>query len=126
VDVLFDHGTVTPQPVPGKTARIVFRGEGAARFRLQHTRDLDGTPDELSWCDVSNLSNGRAADPVALVDKVAGTVRGGFLVDQVHGDAEVLYRKHIADWLRVLPFEDPNEESETQCLPYVVSVEVMR
>jgi len=126
VDVLFDHGTVTPQPIPGKAARIIFRGEGPARFKLQHTRDLDGTPDDLSWCDVSNLSNGRAADPVALVDKVAGTVRGGFLVDKIEGDAEVIYRRHIADWLRVLPFEAPEEESESTCLPYIVSVEALR
>jgi len=126
MNVLFDRGTVTPQPVPGKAARIVFRGQGAARFRLQHTRDLDGVPDELSWCEVSNLSNGRVVDPVTLVDKVAGTVRGGFLVDQVEGDAEVIYRRHIADWLRVLPFEDSDEASEQDCAGYVVEVEAMR
>ena len=126
MNVLFDHGTVTPQPVTGKAARIVFRGQGAARFKLQHTRDLDGTPDDLSWCDVSNLSNGRVVDPVNLVDKVAGTVRGGFLVDQVEGDAEVIYRRHIADWIRVLPFEDNDKASEQDCVDYVVSLEAVR
>lgn len=125
MNVLFDHGSVTPQPVTGKAVRITFRGEGAARFRLQHTRDLDGVPDDLSWCEVSNLSNGRV-DPVDLVDKVAGTVRGGFLVDRVEGNTEVIYRRHIADWLRVLPFEAQETASEHDCTPYVVSVEPMR
>jgi hypothetical protein len=125
VGILFDHGTIIPQPVTGRAARIVFRGEGAARFRLQHTRDLDGMPDELSWCDVSNLSNGRV-DPVNLHDKVNGTVLGGFLVDHVEGDVEVVYRRHIADWLRVLPFEARDDATEQDCIPYVVSVEAMR
>jgi hypothetical protein len=123
--VLFDHGTVTPQPVTGKAARIVFRGEGSARFRLQHTYDRGGVPDDLCWCEVSNLSNGRH-DPDKLVDKVAGTVRGGFLVDKVEGEAEFLYRRHIADWLRVVPFEDEDEASEQECGGYVVSMESVR
>jgi len=125
MDVLYDHGTITPQPVKAGTARIVFRGEGAARFRLQHTRDLDGVPDDLSWCDVSNLSNGRV-DPTNLYDRVNGTVRGGFLVDHVEGDAEVIYRRHIADWIRVLPFEAQEDPTERECVPYVVSMEAMR
>jgi hypothetical protein len=123
--VLFDHGTVTPQPVTGKAARIVFRGDKAARFRLQHTNDRHGEPDDLCWCDVSNLSNGRA-DPEKLVDKVAGTVRGGFLVDRVEGELEVLYRRHIADWVRVVPFEDKDEATEQECAAYVVSMEPVR
>jgi hypothetical protein len=122
MDVLFDHGKVTPQPVTGKAARIIFRGQGLARFRLQHTRDVNGKPDDLCWCEVSNLSNGRA-DPEKLVDKVNGTVRGGLLVDQIEGDVDVVYRRHIADWLRIVPLEEPDEKSEQQCIPYVVTVE---
>jgi hypothetical protein len=122
MDVLFDHGKVTPRPVSGKAVRIVFRGEGAARFRLQHTRDLGGSPDDLCWCEVSNLSNGRV-DPEKLIDKVNGTIRGGLLVDQIEGDVDVVYRRHIADWLRVLPLEELDENSEQECIPYVVSLE---
>jgi hypothetical protein len=122
MDVLFDHGTVTPQPVSGKAVRIVFRGEGLARFRLQHTRDVNGAPDDLCWCEVSNLSNGRA-DPEKLHDKVNGTIRGGLLVDQIEGDVDVIYRRHIADWLRVIPLEEPDQKSEQDAIPYVVTVE---
>lgn len=125
MDVLFDHGTITPRPVTGRSARIVFRGEGVARFRLQHTRDLHGVPDDLCWCEVSNLSNGRV-DPEKLVDAVANTVRGGFLIDRVEGEAEVIYRRHIADWLRVVPFEEVDEASEQDCDGYIVSMESMR
>lgn len=113
MEILFEHGTSTPRKVDGKITRIAFAGEGEARFRLQHTRDLDGTPDSLSWCDVSAMSNGRV-DPLTMVDglnvkdprRTLGSVRGGTLVDRVNGELEVLYRRHIADWLRVIPYDD--------------------
>ena len=123
MDVLFDHGTVTPRLLSGRAARIIFRGQGAARFRLQHTRDLHGVPDELSWCEVSSLSNGRV-DPVP-IDRINGSVRS-VLIDHVDGDMEVIYRRHIADWLRVVPFDSNDEPIEQDCAGYVVSLESMR
>lgn len=112
MELLFDHGTATPRRVEAKITRIAFEGEGEARFRLQHTRDLDGTPDSLSWCDVSAMSNGRV-DPMTTLDGVnrssvrtMGSVRGGTLIDRVTGKLEVLYRRHIADWIRVIPYDD--------------------
>ena len=115
MDVLFDHGTVTPQRLHGKAARIAFNGRGQARFRLQHTRDLDGTPDQLSWCEVSALSNGRV-DPARTIDPRSAMVRG-LLVDRVDGEAEVIYRRHIADWLRVVPFDGGSEPIELRTPP---------
>jgi len=115
VEVLFDHGRVVPQRVDAKLTRIVFCGEGEARFVLQHTRDLDGVPDEISWVDVSPLSNGRT-DPKAMLDGRGG-VRGGALVDRVNGQLEVLYRRHIADWLRVVPWEGKQTNGNACCHP---------
>jgi hypothetical protein len=41
-------------------------------------------------------------DPTDVVNH-HGMVLGGVLVDIVDGDLEVLYRRHSADWLRIVP-----------------------
>ena len=115
MEVLFNRGTITPRKVSGTIARIAFRGEGEARFVLQHTRDENGQPDELSWVEVSGLSDG-SIDPLTEVEgwkpgmttlppRFLGSVRRPVLVDRVTGNADVLYRRHIADWLRVIPLD---------------------
>lgn len=118
----------------GKPTRIAsdvviqFRGEGMARFRVQHARDAGGMPDDLSWCDVSALSN-RNASPQGMIiiddktEKRGGIVRG-LLVDQVNGDQDAFYRRHTAGWIRVLPFDDDNEEERERCQAYSISIRV--
>jgi hypothetical protein len=109
--------------------RIAFRGSGRARFRLQHTGSRDGQPDDLMWCEVSNLSNAALASPTDALDSDGVTVIGGVLVDVVDGDLEVLYRRHTADWLRVVPLDGATGEIEddpdnfTACLKYEISIE---
>ena len=133
MEVLFNHGTVVPRRVDNKITRIAFRGEGEARFLLQHTRDLDGVPDEVSWCDVSAMSNGRV-DPRTTVDglsengRTLGSVRGGTLIDRVQGELEVFYRRHIADWLRVVPWEGKQGNGGCchPCASYRVTMEKAR
>jgi len=112
LEVLFNHGTSTPRKISGTIARIAFRGEGEARFVLQHTRDEDGKPDELSWVDVSGLSDG-SVDQLNQVVGLEGTairwlahVRQPVLVDRVNGNIDVLYRRSLAEWLRVIPMEE--------------------
>ena len=104
---------------------IQFRGEGLARFRVQHARDAGGMPDDLSWCDVSAISN-RNIQPEKMVviddRKTRGSTVRGWLVDQVNGDIDVGYRRHLASWLRVLPFEDDNDEELKRCQAYSISI----
>lgn len=114
MEVLFNRGTSTPRKISGTLTRIAFHGEGEARFVLQHTRDEDGKPDELSWVDVSGMSDGS----IDQQDEVTGFdykgapkrwlayVRRPVLVDRVNGNVDVLYRRHIAEWLRVIPMEE--------------------
>jgi hypothetical protein len=116
LEVLFNRGTSTPRKVSGNLARIAFHGEGEARFRLQHTRDAGGKPDELSWVDVSGMSDGLLGSPLdelegikpgmtTLPPRYIGAVRRPVLVDRVNGEADVLYRRHIAEWLRIIPLD---------------------
>lgn len=104
---------------------IQFRGEGMARFRVQHARDAGGMPDDLSWCDVTAISN-RNVSPqnVVLKDEAeekGATVRG-WLVEVINGNYDAVYRRHRANWLRVLPLEDDNEKELEQCLAYTISI----
>ena len=116
MEVLFNRGTSTPRKISGTLTRIAFHGEGEARFCLQHTRDDNGQPDELSWVDVSGMSDGRLESPLTELDGIKpgmttlppryiGMVRRPVLVDRVAGEVDVLYRRHIAEWLRVIPMD---------------------
>lgn len=111
-----------PTPITSDVV-IQFRGEGPARFRVQHARDAGGMPDDLSWCDVSALSNRNAAPRKMVIiddkkEQRGGIVRG-VLVDQVDGDQDAFYRRHTAGWLRVIPFD---EEDREQCQTYSISI----
>ena len=112
------------QKITGAATKIVFRGAGKARFRLQHARDWHNAPDDLSWCEVSQVNNGALRDPVAVIDAYK-IVAGGVLVDMVEGDTTVIYRRHNAGWLRVVPFVGAaNEENwSEQCAAYSITME---
>lgn len=105
---------------------IKFRGRGPARFRVQHARDAGGMPDDLSWCDVSVMSNRNATDPNAILfdgdQKGVFAVRG-VLVDKVDGDVDAFYRRHTAGWLRVIPLDDIDAEARKQCQAYTISIQ---
>jgi hypothetical protein len=70
------------------------------------------------------------ASPLGALNARDGvTVLGGVLVDVVDGDLEVLYRRHSADWLRVVPldgaigdFEDDPENLDA-CAKYEITIE---
>jgi len=96
---------------------VSFRGHGDARFRVQHTRDHHGKPDEFGWCDVSAIYNG-AIDREAAIDRQEHVVRGLF-VDWINGDKDVAYRHYSAAWLRVIPFDDDTATLK-QCARYAV------
>jgi hypothetical protein len=98
---------------------IGFHGEGKARFRVQHTRDREGQPAELGWCDVSAIYN-RSFNPQAVIDRENG-VRG-FLVDQIISAQEVTYRRQSADWLRVIPF-DEDDATREGCGGYAIHLQ---
>ena len=99
--------------------QLSFRGRGAARFRIQHTRDRYGKPDEFGWCDVSAMSNGKIGRESA-VDLKECRVHG-LIVDYVNGNQDVAYRHYSAAWLRVIPFDDEPTTLE-QCARYAVRV----
>src|SRR4029077_11717647 len=106
---------------------IQFRGEGKARFRVQHARDAGGMPDDLSWCDVTAISNRNVVpEQMVLKDerKEKGATVRGWLVEQINGDYDVAYRRHLASWLRVVPLEDDNEEERRRCQAYSISIRV--
>src|SRR5262245_48781278 len=64
------------QKIEAGATRITFSGAGKARFRLQHARDCNGAPDDLSWCEVSQVSNGALDDPAHVIDAHRHLVRG--------------------------------------------------
>jgi hypothetical protein len=78
---------------------------------------------------VSNVSNGALAHRAEAIDVLPGMVRGGVLVDVVNGDREVLYRRHSADWFRIVPLDAADGEIEsdpenfTACLKYEIAIE---
>jgi hypothetical protein len=44
-------------------------------------------------------------------------------VDVVNGDFEVLYRRQNADWLRVVPLDEDDEDNIERCAGYEITVE---
>jgi len=111
-----------PQKITTGTTRISFRGSGAARFRLQHTRDCNGQPDSLSWCDVSQASNGERDAPTEATHG-HGAIHSGLLVDVVEGDIEVLYRRYNAAWLRVVAAFVEDADEVEKCSGYEIRVQ---
>jgi len=107
-----------PKRITGDVV-ICFRGSVEARFRVQHASDRGGQPDELSWCDVTMLSD-RNIDPNAAIDKDGGVC--GPLVGKVEAYCEATYRRHSAGWLRIIPDEDNNKEEERRCAAYNVTL----
>ena len=99
-------------------AVISFRGNGSARFRIQHTRDDHGEPDALSWCDCSAMSYA-SIEPQAAINKDGGVA---LLIDQINGDRDIHYRRFKADWLRVLPIDDEDEAACEQCERYTLAI----
>jgi len=97
--------------------KISFRGQGEARFRVQHTRDHHGKPDEFGWADVTAIHNA-AIDRERAIDRKEHVVRGMF-VDWINGNRDVAYRHYSAAWLRVIPFDD-DAASYRQCSRYSV------
>jgi len=98
---------------------ICFRGEGEACFRVQHACDRSGQPDDLSWCDVTLISD-RNIDPHTAVD-ASGMVKGP-LVGPINGYWQATYRHHAASWIRVIPDKDDNEEEAERCGAYCVTL----
>lgn len=107
-----------PRKIEGDVL-ISFRGQGRARFRVQHGRDDNGEPDDLTWCDVSLISHAKVDDPKKVVNR-EGLVP--VLLDIVDGDLDVPYRRHKADWLRVLPVDEQDEEARDRCKQYKISI----
>jgi hypothetical protein len=70
---------------------------------------------------VSNVSNGALAHPPEAIDVPNGMVRGGVLVDFVNGDREVLYRRHSADWVRIVPLDEDDVNKIERCTAYEIS-----
>lgn len=95
---------------------IRFRGKGRARFRLQHAGGND-EPEEILWCDVSAMSDRRVKPEEMVKDHF---VRRGVLVDVIEGETAIQYRRHAANWLRVVPLDETEEQ---QCKRYSVTLE---
>jgi hypothetical protein len=55
-----------------------------------------------------------------------GMVRGGVLVDVVNGDLEVLYRRHSADWVRIVPLDEDDADNIERCTAYEIQREADR
>jgi len=105
------------KPISGDVV-ISFRGKGAAQFRVQHARDRKGIPDELSWADVTRMSD-RTVEPRAVIDR--GHIVHGLFVDHVNGDRDAFYRRHKASWIRVIANED-NPDSLKRCRAYTITM----
>jgi len=122
LEALYSAGQSTPAKLKGGwIVPIRFEGEGRARFRLQHTRDRNGEPDDLAWADVTRISDG-TQQPRAAINADDSTVMG-VLVDWVEGDTKVFYRRFRADWIRVVPHDELDEEAVAQCGAFSVNME---
>lgn len=121
-DILFAGGVSTPSRLRGGwIVPIEFHGEGRARFRLQHTREHNGQPDDLAWADVTRISDG-TQQPKAAINAGDSTV-GGVLVDWIEGPTKVYYRRFRAEWIRVVPHDEADEEAVAQCGAFSVYME---
>ena len=98
---------------------LCFKGSGEAHFRIQHACDRGGEPDDLSWCDVTLISD-RSIDPRSAID-TNGTVRGP-LLGIVNGHAEATYRHHTASWIRIIADADDDDEAVERCGAYSVTL----
>src|SRR3954447_2934996 len=94
------------------SVRISFRGSGPARFRLQHTGDRAGRPDDLGWCDVSDIAS--LPNP----NVTHGMIRT-VLVSAIRGDVDLDYHRYKADWLRVVP---QDEDEAEPCSRYTIEL----
>lgn len=101
--------------------KIIFSGEGRARFRLQHTADRHGQPDDLLWADVTSVCDARQR-PRDSLNSGDHTI-AGVLVDWVEGEATVFYRRFRAKWLRVVPHDEGDNEALALCRAYTVNLE---
>ena len=87
---------------------------------MQHARDCNGEPDDLSWADVTMMSD-RRIEPRQALDR-EGAVRG-VMLDYVDGNVERIYRRHTADWMRVVASDDQTEEELERCsTAYIVTI----
>lgn len=119
---LYDKGTSTPQRLRGGwIVPLKFSGPGRARFRLQHTSDRNGAPDDLGWSDVTLVSDA-SARPHAAIN--SDSTVSGVLVDWVEGLLQVFYRRFRAEWLRVVPHQQDDEECLQSCAAFFVTMEV--
>jgi hypothetical protein len=72
------------------------------------------------------VSNGALAHPAEAIGVPNGMVRGGVLVDVVNGDLEVLYRRHSADWVRIVPLDEDDADNIERCTAYEIQREADR
>jgi hypothetical protein len=122
LEALYTAGKPTPARLKGGwILPISFTGEGRARFRLQHTRDRNGEPDDLAWADVTLVSDATRT-PKAAINGGDSTV-SGVLVDWVEGEQKVFYRRYRAEWIRVVPHDEEDEEALKQCAAFSVTME---
>ena len=111
---IFEPSSNLSEAIPISTdMKIIFRGGGLARFRLLHGANAaDGTPDIQTGVEVSAMSDARLRDPRGALGDDGVTVVGGVLIDFVEGNTEYRYRRHIATWLTVTPFDDPWDRTD--------------
>lgn len=117
--ILFEGGKIEAVRIE-TDAVIEFEGPGEARFRLQHTKDFNGGPDDLLWSDVSLMSDAS----LPLIEKKEDLARFdpfGVLVDRVHGYRRVVYRRHSAEWIRVVPFDVADASNLEACAKFTVT-----
>lgn len=122
--ILFVNGEVKATRIEGDSI-IEFQGPCEARFRLQHTKDYNGEPDDLLWSDVSMMSD--ATLPLfESQDDLRRFNPFGVLVDTVPGYRRVVYRKARAEWLRVIPFDADDKANVEACAAFVVRCQKTR
>jgi hypothetical protein len=72
---------------------------------------------------VISLSSGALLTRAEAIDVLNGMGRCGVLLDVVNGGLEMLYRRHSADWLRVIPLDEDDEDNIERCAGYEIKVE---
>lgn len=117
--VLFERGVTKPARIEAD-AVIEFFGPCEARFRLQHTRDFFGGPDDLLWSDVSTMSDA-SQPPFTSEQDLTRFNPFGVLVDVVQVYERVFYRKANAEWIRVVPFDPADQKNVENCSLFAVT-----